>query len=134
MRKSILIGLMAAMMVPAAAADAHPNKHHGKHHAKHYVRNHRNTVVVVQRAPRHHVNRRYVNYVAPYRSWAYRPVRSGFMLRPAFYSPRYVINDYGAFRLRSPGRYNRWIRYGDDLLLVNVRTGRVLEVMPRRYW
>jgi Ni/Co efflux regulator RcnB len=61
-------------------------------------------------------------------------VRSGYQLRPAFYGPRYAITDYGYYRVHAPGRYQRWIRYGDDLLLVNIRTGRVLEVLPGRYY
>jgi Ni/Co efflux regulator RcnB len=70
-------------------------------------------------------------YIAPYRGFSYRPVSVGFRLRPAFYSPRYYISDYGYYHLRAPhGRWLRWIRYGDELLLVNIRTGRVLQVMP----
>lgn len=74
-----------------------------------------------------------VRYVAPYRSWSYRPVSIGFRLSPAFYSSRYYINDYGDYHLRSPRPWERWIRYGDDLLLVDTRTGRVIEVIPNRY-
>ena len=44
------------------------------------------------------------------------------------------MNDYSAFQLRAPGHYQRWVRYGDDLLLVNLRTGRVLQVVHNRYW
>jgi Ni/Co efflux regulator RcnB len=70
-------------------------------------------------------------YVAPYRGWSYRPVTVGFRLRPAFYSPRYYISDYGLYHLRAPhSRWLRWIRYGDELLLVNIRTGRVLQAVP----
>ena len=73
-------------------------------------------------------------YVAPYHGWRYRPVTVGYQLRPAFYGSRYYITDYGAYRLRAPGHWQRWVRYGDDLLLVNVRTGRVLDVIHYRYW
>jgi Ni/Co efflux regulator RcnB len=74
---------------------------------------------------------RHSAYVAPYRGWNYRPVNVGFRLRPAFYSPRYFISDYGYYHLRAPhDRWLRWIRYGDELLLVNIRTGRVLQVVP----
>jgi Ni/Co efflux regulator RcnB len=73
-------------------------------------------------------------YVAPFRGWRYRPVTIGFRLNRAFFAPRYYISDYGYYGLRAPGRWNRWIRYGNDLLLVNVRTGRVLQVIHYRYW
>ena len=75
-----------------------------------------------------------IAYVAPYRSWRYRPVYVGYQLRPLFYGPRYYITDYGFYGLRAPGRHLRWIRYGDDLLLVNVRTGRVVRILPGRYY
>jgi Ni/Co efflux regulator RcnB len=76
----------------------------------------------------------YRSYTAPVHNWSYRPVIVGFQLQPSFYGSRYYVNDYGAFQLRAPGRYQRWIRYGDDVLLMNVRTGRVLQVLPGRYW
>ena len=75
-----------------------------------------------------------VRYVAPYRSWSYRPVSIGFRLDPLFYSSRYYINDYGYYGLRVPRPWERWIRYGDDLLLVNLRTGLVVDVIHYRYW
>jgi Ni/Co efflux regulator RcnB len=75
-----------------------------------------------------------VRYVAPYRSWSYRPVSIGFRLDPIFYSSRYYINDYGYYHLRIPRPWERWIRYGDDLLLVNLRNGRVVDVIHYRYW
>jgi len=79
-------------------------------------------------------HRSYSRYAAPYRSWSYRPVGIGFRLDPVFYSSRYYINDYGYYGLRVPRPWERWIRYGDDLLLVNLRTGRVVDVIHYRYW
>ena len=70
----------------------------------------------------------------PYRNWRYRPVTVGYRLQPAFYGSRYYISDYGRYNLRAPHRLERWIRYGDDLLLVNLRNGRVLRVIHYRYW
>lgn len=84
------------------------------------------------RYDRHHA--RHVRYVAPYRGWSYRPVTIGYRLRPAFYGPRYYINDYGYYDLYAPRPWERWIRYGNDLLLVNIRTGRVVAVVHYRYW
>ena len=73
-------------------------------------------------------------YVAPVRNWSYRPVTVGYRLQPSFFSSRYYITDYSAYHLRAPGRFLQWIRYGNDLLLVNIRTGRVLQVIHYRYW
>jgi Ni/Co efflux regulator RcnB len=124
MRKSILIGLMAAIIVPGAAS-AHQGGHDRHHRAEARHERHHD-------ARRHH--RGWAAYSAPYRGWVYRPVTVGYRLRPAFYGTRYIISDFGAFRVRAPGRYQRWIRYGDDLLLVNIRTGRVLQVIVGRYY
>ena len=86
------------------------------------------------RQDRRDAGRARVAYVAPYRDWRYRPVTIGYQLRPGFYGSRYYISDYGRYHVRAPGRFQRWIRYGDDLVLVNVRTGRVLQVIHYRYW
>ena len=74
-------------------------------------------------------------YIAPVRNWRYRPVSVGFRLQPSFYGSRYYISDYSAYRLQAPRHHwLRWVRYGDDLLLVNIRNGRVLDVVHYRYW
>ena len=73
-------------------------------------------------------------YAAPYSNWSYRPVVIGYQLRPAFYGSRYYVSNYSRYGAHRPGRFQQWIRYGNDLLLVNVRTGRVLQVHRNRYW
>jgi len=123
MRKTILIALAAvtALTSPGYAFA----KEHGKHgwresrHDRKWDRKHR---------------RGYVVYAAPRRDWRYRRVNVGYRLGPEFYGSRYYVTDYGFYGLRAPGRPLRWIRYGDDLLLVNVRTGRVVQVLPGRYY
>jgi Ni/Co efflux regulator RcnB len=77
-------------------------------------------------------DRRHLAYVAPYRGWVYRPITRGYVLRPVFWGPAYAI-DYAFYRLAAPRRDQRWIRYGDDLVLVNIHTGRVIEVIPNRF-
>ena len=72
-------------------------------------------------------------YVSPYRNWSYSSVSEGTRLRPRFYGWRYAISDPGARGLDRAARNQRWVRYGNDILLVNVRNGRVLQVMPNRY-
>lgn len=66
-------------------------------------------------------------YYAP-RGYRYTPVRAGVNLRPAFYGNRYWINDPYTYRLPRPSMGAKWVRYGNDVVLVNVRTGRVLQV------
>jgi Ni/Co efflux regulator RcnB len=57
-----------------------------------------------------------------------------YRLQPSFYGSRYYISDYGMYNLRAPSRWQQWIRYGNDLLLVNTRTGRVLQVVHYQGW
>lgn len=72
-------------------------------------------------------------YVGP-RGYVYRPVAVGYRFQPHYYSGRYVISDPYRYRLPRPTGYNRWVRYGNDVVLVNVRTGRVLEVHNGFFW
>ena len=72
-------------------------------------------------------------YVGP-RGYAYRPVGVGYRFQPHYYSSRYVIADPYRYRLPRPAGYNRWVRYGNDVVLVNVRTGRVIEVHNGFFW
>ena len=112
MRKLILLSAVAAIAIPSAASAQRHDYQRDQY-------------------SRHHHNR--VAYRAPYAGWNYRPVTVGYQLRSAFFSPRYYVSNYNTYGLRAPGRNRQWIRYGDDLVLVNIRTGRVLQVMHNRY-
>lgn len=128
MRKMILAGVIAGLMVPGAAIAApHGDYQHHGTQVRHDTRQQNH-----EQARQH--RRGYTTYAAPVRNWQYRPVNVGYQLQPTFYGSRYYVNDYNAFQLRAPGRFQRWVRYGDDLLLVNVRTGRVIQVVHNRYW
>ena len=72
-------------------------------------------------------------YVGP-RGYRYRPVPVGYRLQPTYYGSRYVIADPYRYRLPAAGGFNRWVRYGNDVLLVNVRTGRVVTVYDRFFF
>lgn len=72
-------------------------------------------------------------YVAP-RGYAYRPVSAGVRLNGAFWGSNYRINNYSTYRLPYPGRNMSYVRYGNDVLLVNVRTGRVVRVYNGFFW
>jgi len=72
-------------------------------------------------------------YVGP-RGYNYRPVGVGHRFEPAYYGNRYVVNNYSTYRLPPPSRGARWVRYGNDVALVNVSNGRVLEVYRGFFW
>ena len=67
-------------------------------------------------------------YYAP-RGHAYRPARVGVALNPAFYGQRYWIADPYRYRLPRVMGAQRWVRYGNDVILINTRNGRVLQVI-----
>jgi Ni/Co efflux regulator RcnB len=73
------------------------------------------------------------NYVGP-RGWRYRAVTPGYRLQPNFYGQRYVIADPYRYRLPRATGPNRWVRYGNDVLLVNARNGRVVTVYNRFFY
>ncbi len=68
---------------------------------------------------------------APFR---YNTFNIGVQLRPQYYGSRYYVNNYSTYRLPAPGRNLRYVRHYNDVLLVNVRTGRVAHVYRGFYW
>lgn len=72
-------------------------------------------------------------YVGP-RGYAYRPVTVGYRFAPAYYHNRYWVRDYARYRLPAPGRFHQWVRYGNDVVLIDVRSGRVVRVFDRFFW
>lgn len=66
-------------------------------------------------------------YVAP-RGLPHPRVSSGDQLAAAFYDRSFWIEDFAIYRLPQPADNQQYIRYRDDMLLVNVRSGRVVRV------
>jgi Ni/Co efflux regulator RcnB len=151
MRKTILLGLMALTAIPATAVpSAASAQNRGEiRRDRQELREDRQELREDRRSgesarelrhdrrevtrDRREVRGDRTAYVAPYRGWNYRAVTPGYRLQPGFYGSRYTISNYGNYRLRAPGFNQRWVRYGDDLVLVNVRNGRVLQVLRNRY-
>lgn len=73
-------------------------------------------------------------YYSPYRNWNYRRLSIGFSLWPLFYSERYWINDPWQYRLPDVYGPYRWVRYYDDALLIDLRTGEVVDVINNFFW
>ena len=73
-------------------------------------------------------------YAGP-RGYRYRPVTTGYRFAPSYYGRQYWINDYATYRLPRPGYgYQRWVRYGNDVVLVDTRSGRVVQVYNRFFY
>ena len=79
---------------------------------------------------RHHDGRRYQygRYVRPsgyyYRSWRY-----GDHLPRGYYSRRYIVNDYQAYRLRPPPHGYHYVRVDNDVVLAAIASGVVVSAI-----
>lgn len=68
---------------------------------------------------------------APFRYNSFRP---GVRIAPRYYGSAYYINDPWRYRLAPAGRFQRWVRHYDDLILVDTRRGVVIDVIRNFYW
>ena len=70
--------------------------------------------------------------IAPFiypRGWGYRRWVVGAILPPIFLAPDYFYADWAAAGLTPPPPGYQWVRYGPDLLLVDVSTGQVVDTV-----
>lgn len=163
MRKLIILGLMAATIAPSLATaqtgeirrdrrelreqqgelrDAY------RHGSRRDVREERRDVREARRELREdrrdwarndwrsyrNTNRRAFHrgtWRAPFRYQTFRP---GVRIGASFYGPRYLIADPWRYHLPRARSYQRWVRHYDDLLLVDVRRGIVIDVIRNFYW
>jgi len=68
------------------------------------------------------------------RGYAYRPVQPGYRFQPGYYGQRYWINDWQRYRLARPYAGQRYIRYGNDAVLIDARSGRVIRSYNRFFF
>ena len=61
--------------------------------------------------------------------YGYRLWITGAILPGIFLSGSYFFGDYASLGLAPPPPGYRWVRYGPDLLLVNVLSGRIADVV-----
>ena len=81
-----------------------------------------------------HIYRPGWRYHAPYRGHRYSRHNIGIHIGTGFYGSRYWLND--PWRYRLPAAYGpyRWIRYFDDVLLIDTRDGYVVDVIHDFFW
>ena len=72
-------------------------------------------------------------YYDPF-GWGYRRWNIGWNIWPNYWSDRYWLRDPWQWRLPTVYGHYRWVRYYDDALLVNLRTGRVVDVIYDVFW
>ena len=66
--------------------------------------------------------------------FAYRRWATGAILPPIFLSSPYYYDSYASLGLGPPPAGYRWVRYGPDLLLVDVVTGRIGDVVDEVFY
>jgi Ni/Co efflux regulator RcnB len=75
------------------------------------------------------------NYVNPYGTdFSYRPVSVGNYLDARYARPNFWIKDARLFGLPVDYAPYRWVRYYDDAVLVDMRSGQVLDVVYDVFW
>ena len=72
-------------------------------------------------------------YIDPF-GWRYRDWDVGWRLPARYYSSRYWLNDPWEYRLPPVYGPYRWVRYYNDVLLIDIRDGRVLDRIQRFFW
>jgi hypothetical protein len=73
-------------------------------------------------------------YYSPYRNHRYSRFSIGFFLDSLFYDQRYWIGDPWSYRLPPAPPGTQWIRYYNDVLLVDVYSGEVVDVIHDFFW
>jgi len=73
-------------------------------------------------------------YYSPYRNHRYSRFSIGFFLEPLFFSQRYWIGDPFHYRLPPAPPGTQWIRYYNDVLLVDTWSGEVVDVIYDFFW
>ena len=83
---------------------------------------------------RYRNNYRLGNYYSPYRNHRYSRFSIGLMLQPLFYSQNYWINDPYQYRLPYAPSGTQWVRYYNDVMLVDTYSGEVVDVIHDFFW
>ena len=164
MRRLIILGLMAATVLPAAAPVAAQSRAEiqrdredvreerrelrdaQRYGSQREVREERRDLQEARRELREdrqdrrdwrayrNDNRRLYSRGSWRAPFAYRTFRPGVVIRQNYYAPRYFVADPYRYRLPAPRPGLRWVRHYDDVLLVNVRRGTVVQVIRNFFW
>lgn len=72
-------------------------------------------------------------YVAP-KGYKYKAVKVGAKLDRPLYAKPYWVTNYSTYRLPKLSKNLNYIRYGNDVLVVNMTNGRVTRVYDNFFW
>lgn len=133
----LVAGLIAAMMVPAAAQaqprpiERNQSVQHKPANTQNYYGAKRDARPDMRQSQRDwRSDSRYQSWRAPFR---YQSFRAGSAIRPAYYAPAYRLNLDSRWGLPRAGKNMTYVRHYDDLLLVNVRSGKVMQVYRNHF-
>ena len=73
-------------------------------------------------------------YYSPYRNYSYNRLSIGLFLDRGFYGNNYWVNDPWQYRLPEVYGPYKWVRYYDDVILVDIYTGEVVDVIHKFFW
>ena len=73
------------------------------------------------------------NYSDPF-GWEYRRPTIGITLYAGYYQPDYWLDDPWQYRLPPVYGPYRWVRYYDDAVLVDIYSGRIVDVIRNFFW
>jgi Ni/Co efflux regulator RcnB len=143
MKKFLLLGAAALTLLAAAPAIAAPHNSGQPQYHQDQARGHDNDRDYRgndNRGPFHNQNARRFFYNGQYynsfrdtnwrapRGYVQREWRRGQFL-PVSYRARAYVVDYRAFHLRPAPRGYQWVRVGNDVYLVSMRTGMINQVV-----
>jgi Ni/Co efflux regulator RcnB len=139
MRKLIILGLMAAAALPTVASAQTAELRRDRQDIREEQRELRDARRYGDRDDIRDERRDLREARREYREdWRdYRRDHRDVYRRPAYAGPRgfaYVIANPWRYRLPQVSGNRRWVRYGNDVVLVNIRNGRVLEVHRNFFW
>ena len=80
---------------------------------------------------------RFVFRLGTYRDpfgYGYRPLSIGYTMYSGYYQSNYWLDDPYEYRLPPVYGPYRWVRYYDDAVLVDIYSGRVVEVIRNFFW
>ena len=73
-------------------------------------------------------------YYSPYRNYRYNRLSIGIVLDSLFYSNRYWLSDPWQYRLPHAPYGTQWVRYYNDVVLVDIYSGEVIDVIYDFFW
>jgi Ni/Co efflux regulator RcnB len=130
MKHAVTAALMLSLFTASAAMADPPDRHDDRN--KHY--DHRDDHPG-RGDHRPDARGRYpvVEYHRP-KSYREHKWRKGERLPPTYRTKVYVVEDYPEYHLRQPPRGYHWIRVDNDVVLVAIATGVVLEVVNEIFY